>query len=935
MLPSLIRLSVLSLLALAAPAHAQAPEVYMVNDPLMTDGRINYPMVISDGRGYRIRCATQNDEEAMIAGFGFLLGPSRVLEPTDPIVTEAAPVENPLLCPNAVDFPIKVFQHDAPDGTKIYLQFPTAFGNPLPTDRIYQPGCSELLDALNVDLTTAQNADPTPFYQGKTHTIACRDGTTPLETTPQSFADWCMKGDLAQAEEATVVAMLEATPGGPGALGTASGCQSADLFLNQITTLNLNNANVVSLAPIGALDHLTSLSLAANNITDPAPLEGMAALGFLDLSDNNITSVAALSPLVTLTALDLSGNNITDLRPLSSLAALQVLDLGENAFTDLAPLRFLTQLKDLTLSGNGLTGTDLGILSGLSLLELLDISDNEIENFAPLADFPSTVTFILDGNPGASGSAASFLDLCILSRDDPTPNGLTIRAIIAATEAETCTQASTALLSSTILDLSEGAIADLNALRPLTHLTQLNLSANAISDVTPLAGLTQLTTLNIADNSITDVTPLAPLTQLTTLTATGNPARTDSFLAGCILRNQTDMLTEAQELEVDALMGAVGASTCAAAYTQLRSRTQLVLRNASLQTVNYLPVAENLQALFLSNNPITSVGVLNSLTRLTKLELNQTQVNQAAGIDQLRSLTSLDLAHTPVSDLSFLRSLPNLTTVNLRGTPIQNVRVLDQLPRLESAMLWETNPRFDLFIDFCVVHRFTPGLLGAQKKTMDAIIDVAVAANVDRTDCSAMQTWALNVTSLNLNNKALTNIQPLFHFRGLTSLYLANNNISDPLPLRQLRNLTTLNMSGNNLTEVPLAFSNGLRSLQLSDNRITKTDFLTHYPQLRTLMLNENRLTQVKNIPGLAHLATLRLENNNISSKAEAGKVLSKNPYLRGNPVCSGILPVNLGTACNRIYTVLINPVFNGGLVLENPSVILDPGIRLRPGLGE
>ena len=51
------------------PAHAQGPRVVLFEDPALSAARLHYPLLITEGRGYRIRCVSQNDEEAVIRGF--------------------------------------------------------------------------------------------------------------------------------------------------------------------------------------------------------------------------------------------------------------------------------------------------------------------------------------------------------------------------------------------------------------------------------------------------------------------------------------------------------------------------------------------------------------------------------------------------------------------------------------------------------------------------------------------------------------------------------------------------------------------------------------------------------------------------------------------------------------------------------------------------
>ena len=157
--------SLLLLLALlaaidAGPARAEEPKVVLLEDPTLNATRLHYPLLISEGRGYRIRCNDQADEEAVIRGLGFATVPSQVLTVVDNAVVAADPASNPLLCPFDENYPIKVFAHDGGSGLVYYLQFPTDFGSTSFSDQLYIPGCAPLVAELNS--TSIRRLTPTP-----------------------------------------------------------------------------------------------------------------------------------------------------------------------------------------------------------------------------------------------------------------------------------------------------------------------------------------------------------------------------------------------------------------------------------------------------------------------------------------------------------------------------------------------------------------------------------------------------------------------------------------------------------------------------------------------------------------------------------------------------------------------------------------------------
>lgn len=884
-----------------APAGAQGPRMVLFEDPELGAERLHYPLLVSEARGYRIRCARQEDEEAVVRGLGFTSVPSQILTAVDPALVAANPSANPLLCPAGPAFPIQMFANDGPAGRTYYLQFPTAVGSPTFTDSLYVPRCAGLVSALNLDLAQARMADPTPFFGGRIHEISCLTGNAPFGAPPDDFTDWCMKGDRSPEETATVTAVLEATTAGAAALGNAAACAEADQFLRSVQSLNLNGRSVASLEPLSVLGHLTSLSLVGNSITDLAPLSKLRALTLLDLSRNQVASTVALAPLTTLTRLDLSENRIQDVRFLSALTLLTSLSLDGNAVVDLAPLQFLQALTDLSLARNGLTGEKLEPLTALGALSSLDLSGNAIETFAHLGEFASTVEIDLSGNPIAISDAGSFLDLCILHRDEATPLGQTIRAIAELHGGATCSTVHGALLASTTLDLSAKALSDVRPLSALGHLTVLDLSGNAISDVAPLSGLVSLVDLDLSDNNIADVRPIGPLNRLARFAASGNPVVVDEFLSACLMRGHEGVLTPAQASEVDALLAISARSGCQEAGDALRQVQTASASGRGLSTLAYFPVMERLESLEVVNNTLTQLGGLAALPRLTRLAAQQNQIASMSAVTALRQLEVLQLDQNPLTSLDGIAALDKLRRVTFSSTGVRNVQQLATLPLLESANMRNLPLTFNSLSEYCIVHKFDSVALGEESSFMAAMEPAIAAASVSSLDCNAVEQWARTVTILNLNKKSITSVRPIVFFTALRELYLYDNLIRDAQPIANLLHLLKLNLSTNRLASVPRFESRQMEQLYLADNELTQIANLSNLSLLRYLSVKDNRIADPSPVGNIATLANPDLRNNQIAAVDKAMAVVPRNPYLKGNPVCQLLIFIQtLHDACRR-----------------------------------
>ena len=117
----------LALPALGAATQAiaqDAPAVVLFEDPALSADRLHYPVMIAGGRGYRILCASQADEESVIHGLGFTTV-STIMSAVDPAIVAAAPGDNPKLCPTGPTYTIKVFA--GPRDDPFFIDLEAAF----------------------------------------------------------------------------------------------------------------------------------------------------------------------------------------------------------------------------------------------------------------------------------------------------------------------------------------------------------------------------------------------------------------------------------------------------------------------------------------------------------------------------------------------------------------------------------------------------------------------------------------------------------------------------------------------------------------------------------------------------------------------------------------------------------------------------------------
>ncbi len=907
---------------------AAGMQAYAANQVVLVEntdvGRLHYPVYITNGQGYRVRCLSQSDEDAVLRGLGVLAPPSEVLDPFADVIVSADPASRPYLCPASDQYPIKLFVHNGGEGDRYYLQFPTDFGATSHALSLFVPGCIGLLDALQVDVSTAINADPTPFFGDNIHNIECISGS-PISVAPSTFTEWCAKSDLSDEQRATVRAVLALTPQGEPALGDPLRCQDANAFLNGIPSLNLLNSDIHDVSPLGTLVNLTSLTLSGNRIEDVSPLFSLSNLTVLDVSDNALDNIAAVGAFTGLKELKLANNQITDLRPLSALVTLEKLNLSGNRISDVMPIANILTLQQVRLAHNQLRGDAIEALTGLGALTLLDLSHNQIESVDHLSQLPSNVEVHLDGNPVMGGHAVSFEQFCVLHQNDATPLGFTVRKLMESTGNLNCRDAANQLESQASLTLAGMGISDIGPLTLLENLRSLDLSGNSVVEVTGIEALKQLTSLNLANNSIRNITHVGQLVNLSQLDLSGNPVEVGDYLSACLMREHADVLTEDQSIEVEALYEAAGATTCLESQTRLNRLTVLNLSAKRLRSLDYFPVLDGVQTLILNDNELVDVARLNALPALRSLHLPNNSITSIQSLRSLNRLTRLGLYGNPISSIVGIRDLRSLQYVDLRRTGVRTIKELKHLNELQTANVSGLNLIYGDFETYCLVYKYDRSSLAHHRNYMNAVMPLIRSANVDTADCEAVDEWARTVTKLNLNKKNLTRIDPVKQFVSLKELYLHDNRISDVGPIVGLAQLETLNLSKNRIINFPRINSRNLKKLYLMENSITNVWDISFVDSLTTLRLDNNRVSDPRPLTRLSRLTYLDIRSNQIASFPFATAILVKNPYLKGNPVCNIThMPVNVRTACTKEP-----PLFP---VVVNPNLVVNP-IRVIPGI--
>ena len=148
------------------------------------------------------------------------------------------------------------------------------------------------------------------------------------------------------------------------------------MFKN-ITTLDLRNTRVESIAGVSGCSRLELLGLSATGISDISEVGACGNLKFLFLVHTQVTDILPLAKCEKLEVLNCSGTSVSDLTPLRGCRKLRELMLISTNVTNLESLGGLKELILLDLSFTPVF--DIHCLASLQKLEILRLGFCQVQ----------------------------------------------------------------------------------------------------------------------------------------------------------------------------------------------------------------------------------------------------------------------------------------------------------------------------------------------------------------------------------------------------------------------------------------------------------------------------------------------------------------------------------------------------------------------------
>ncbi|MBI2602173.1 MAG: leucine-rich repeat domain-containing protein [Deltaproteobacteria bacterium] len=128
--------------------------------------------------------------------------------------------------------------------------------------------------------------------------------------------------------------------------------------------------------------------------------------------------------------------------------------------------------------------------------------------------------------------------------------------------------------------------------------------------------------------------------------------------------------------------------------------------------------------------------------------------------------------------------------------------------------------------------------------------------------CQAVNTALVEKESFTLQGESLVDLTPFQGWEGLKHLDLWNNKIVDVSPLKYLQNLETLNLGHNEISDAsPLASLKKLKELYLFENALYDVTALGTLTGLQVLDLRKNRIQDFSPVEALG-VKSLMKEGN-------------------------------------------------------------------------
>ncbi len=635
-----------------------------------------------------------------------------------------------------------------------------------------------------------------------------------------------------------------------------------------LNELNLTNTqmNGDQLDNFSNLKNLKTLILANNNISKLDEITPLTNLTKLDVSGNkSFTNFSQIATLTNLTELNVSGTGIMEFSNISSLTELEKLYASDNSNMindDSIDLLFevyeseetkedkpyLEKLKVLNLNSLGISNNKPNIrisdFTILTSLEELHLASNEISNLSDLAEMYNLKYIDLADNEIDSDELDNFIQIVdgevltentlLANKIDLSGNDIIDISVFADYPADI-----------TWLDLSENHIYDIKPLSKHSfseelYLQRQNITFGLFKKIAPIDHYIILPEI-LKQSQIEGSLVYADNAKLEYTGVTLNPEYTEPNQYNVIIPNtatKDDVLTiklTGGRADGTILNFSIGSKTGAhvdCLIESLRFEDEiliskvegLLLANEPKYFVkipfiinidqNAVKKVEVLDLQHTGSDVNTKIKNLTGLENFYEILTLFLQDNDVRTIDQLQYATDMQtllLANNPNlgDNNSSIIEMPDLINLDLSNTGMTNIdnlnKAIDANRRIKMAILNLSANGLD-------------NIDGIEKITTLEQLHIS-NDNLDDQDISKLGALA-NLTTLNINENKIENIDVISNLSNLKYLYFNKNKVESLEPIRG-KTFYELEFSGNMIKDIsPISSHNTINRLNMSNNKI-------------------------------------------------------------------------------------------------------------------
>ena len=234
---------------------------------------------------------------------------------------------------------------------------------------------------------------------------------------------------------------------------------------------------------------------------------------------------------------------------------------------------------------------------------------------------------------------------------------------------------------------------------------------------------------------------------------------------------------------------------------------------------------KNVYSIYADNNNISNVEPLRNMTKLNVLQISYNKISNIEPLMGLYNLTTLDVCYNYITDITCLKNkkFKTIDVIGLYGNYIDFSNDSAQTKTYITELNKDPNKEYNkaMLCNFAMSQKLgTPSTQNTEVKMDTKIKQKLIKAGADLNNDGKLtqrelyeatnekyddNTWEYieaKITSLDLSNLGLNNIDGIQYLVGLKELNLSHNKISNIKPLSKMMNLQRLDLSYNNISDI-------------------------------------------------------------------------------------------------------------------------------------